>query len=590
MTDGPGCRVRRPQTTPEKQYFYRKPDIPVPVAICGNGNQVACRRLYFLAGTDLIGTLKKAKQMQYKGRMFKKIWVALLLVAVSGLLLAYDKQPGDRKEHPAYPDERITITLDPAVTLQTIHSFGASDCWTAKFIGNWQDEQKKEQIADLLFSMDTLKDGSPKGIGLSLWRFNIGGGSFEQGAASNIKDEWRREECFMNKDGSYHWNKQQGQQWFLQAARKRGVRYTLGFSLTPPVFMTQNGKAYNASGNTRMNIREGMMDAYAGFLAKVAGHFKFDFLSPVNEPQWKWGRADGASQEGTQAVNTEIAGLVRAAASKMKGKHTMLVVGEAGQWDYLFNKNEQGCGDQINQFFTPLAPAYIGGLPAVANIISGHSYFTTCPDTAAVRTREQVRAAAARVRSLQVWQTEFGILGNICNQYNGAPRNTGIEYGLYVAKVMHQDLTIANVSSWQWWLAMAPYDYSDALVYINAPSGKIDVPSCKSDGVVSDSKQLWVMGNFARFVRPGMKRIAATLSGSADGVLVSAYKDAKKVVLVLINPERRAKVIQLRGLDDQWLDVYTTDHLQNLKRSAARAGEILLPAQSVVTVTGSGHR
>src|SRR5690606_15326075 len=75
---------------------------------------------------------------------------------------------------------------------QTMHSFGASDCWTAKFIGNWKNEQKKEQIADWLFSLDTLADGSPKGIGLSLWRFNIGAGSYEQGIASDIPDEWRR--------------------------------------------------------------------------------------------------------------------------------------------------------------------------------------------------------------------------------------------------------------------------------------------------------------------------------------------------------------------------------------------------------------
>ncbi|WP_300598874.1 glycoside hydrolase [Niabella sp.] len=522
--------------------------------------------------------------------MIKKIRFALLLIPVTGLLLAYGEQPGIPDMNLEHRDEKIIVTVDPAKEQQVIHSFGASDCWTAKFIGRWQDVQKKERIADLLFSMDTLKDGSPKGIGLSLWRFNIGGGSFEQGDSSHIKDEWRREECFLNADGSYSWDKQRGQQWFLQAARKRGVRYTLGFSQTPPVFMTQNGKAYNASGTTRMNIREGMMDAYAGFLANVTNHFKFDFLSPVNEPQWKWGTANGASQEGTQAVNTEIADLVRAIAPKIKGKHTKIVVGEAGQWNYLFGKNEQGCGDQINQFFTPAAPAYIGGLPAVAPVISGHSYFTTCPDTVAVRIRQQVQTAAARVASLQVWQTEFGILGNICNQYNGAPRNTGIEYGLYVADVMHQDLTVANVSSWQWWLAMAPYDYSDALVYINAPSGKIDVPGSKADGVVTDSKQLWVMGNFARFVRPGMKRIAASLSGSADGVMVSAYKDTKKMVLVLINPQHQAKNITLNGFNDQLVDVYTTDQTRNLKRSVARAGNMQLPARSVVTVTGTYRR
>ena len=42
----------------------------------------------------------------------------------------------------------------------------ASDCWTTRILGNWTDESR-ERVADLLFSTE-------KGIGLSLWRFNLG--------------------------------------------------------------------------------------------------------------------------------------------------------------------------------------------------------------------------------------------------------------------------------------------------------------------------------------------------------------------------------------------------------------------------------
>src|SRR5689334_6581885 len=80
-----------------------------------------------------------------------------------------------------------TIAIDLSKTHQTINNFGASDAWSCQFVGNWPEE-KKNKIADLLFSMDTLKDGSPKGIALSTWRFNIGAGSAEQGMKSGIKD------------------------------------------------------------------------------------------------------------------------------------------------------------------------------------------------------------------------------------------------------------------------------------------------------------------------------------------------------------------------------------------------------------------
>lgn len=495
---------------------------------------------------------------------------------------------------------KVDITVDLNGDGQTIHSFGASDGWTCKFFGKWADNTKKTQIADWLFSTDTTGDGSPKGIGLSLWRFNIGGGSYEQGSGSGITDEWRREECFMNTDGSYDWNKQGGQQWFLQAARDRGVKYTLGFSLTPPVSMTKNGKAFNGTGGINMNIQVGKMDAYANFLAEVTKHFQLDYLSPVNEPQWAWGQPTSAGQEGTQADNEEIASLATLVSQKLAGTASKVIVGEAGQWDFLYTRNTDGRGDQVNQFFSPSSSYYIGNLANVEHAISAHSYFTTCPDENMINVRKQVASKIKQVDpSLQAWQTEFGILGDICGQYNGSPRNTSIDYGLYVAKVIHHDLTIANVTSWQWWLAVSPYNYSDALVYVNDPSGQINVTNAKTNGIPLDSKQLWSLGNYSRFIRPGMKRVEAGVQGVADPVqaarslMVSAYKDEanKKLVVVIINPETASKTVRLTGstlsIAGNTVNAYTTDAGSNLKKSVTPANDIVIKARSIVTLTGS---
>jgi hypothetical protein len=493
---------------------------------------------------------------------------------------------------------KILMTVNLNETKQTIHSFGASDCWTTKFIGKWNNTQKKDQVADYLFSQDTLSDGSPKGIALSLWRFNIGGGSYEQGTMSNISDEWRREECFLNADGSYNWNKEEGQQWFLQAAKQRGVKYSLGFAITPPVYMTKNGKAYNGTGGTAMNIQDGKMDVYADFLSQVTKHFGFDYVSPVNEPQWAWGTSTGASQEGTQATNSEIATLVKQLSPKLSGTNSKVVIGEAGQLDFLYSRNTDGRGDQINQFFSPSSVNYIGNLPNVEHAISAHSYFTTCPDNNMINVRNQVANKIGQVdASLQTWQSEFGILGNICDLYNGSPRNRTIDYGLYVAKVIHHDLTIADVTSWQWWLAVSPYNYSDALVYINDPSGNINVNNCKDDGIVLDSKQLWAFGNYSRFIRPGMQRITASLEGindpvmAAGSLMVSAFKDVntKKLVIVIINMGTESKNLQLSSsvkTKNNMLNTYLTDANDNLKKSTTTTDNILINAKSVVTLTG----
>jgi O-glycosyl hydrolase len=505
--------------------------------------------------------------------------------------------------------QKATLQVDLTKTHQTIHSFGASDAWSAKFVGNWANLAKKNQIADYLFSMDVDSGGNPKGIGLSLWRFNIGAGSYEQGDSSGIADEYRREECFQNPDGTYNWNKQQGQQWFLTAAKQRGVKYLLGFACSPPVYMTANGKAYG-SGSAAFNLGTSRFADYADFLVQVCKHFQgtgtpLDYVSPINEPQWNWGRSN--NQEGTAASNTDIASLVKLLGPDLQanGVTTRVVAGEAAEITFLNTATPDNRGDQISQWFGSSSGSnYIGGVPNVDNTVSYHSYYTTCPDTTLVRNRQAAASAAQHAGgALSLWMTEFGILGDICGGLNGYPRNTGIDYGLYVAKVIHNDLAVANVSSWQWWLGINPYNYSDGLVYINSPSGAMDPTQSKTDGLVADSKQLWCFGNYSRFVRPGMVRVDAVLNNQTDPVfaagdiMTSAYVDvnAKTLVIVIVNTRAASAVVSLGGiggsasLTGSNLTAYVTSGSKSLTRSTMAATNIQLDARSVTTLIANYH-
>ena len=533
----------------------------------------------------------------------------------------------------------MLLQVNVAATHQTIHSFGASDAWSTKFVGNWANLAKKNQIADYLFSMDVDSSGNPKGIGLSLWRFNIGAGSYEQGDSSGITDDYRREECFQNPDGTYNWNKQQGQQWFLNAAKQRGVKYLLGFAASPPVYMTINGKAYG-TGTPQFNLSPSRFQNYADFLTQVCKHFQatatpLDYLSPINEPQWNWGASNG--QEGTAASNTDVAHLVKLLGPDLQtnGVNTHVVTGEAGQITFLYTPTSDNRGDQINQWFNAADSNYIGAIPNVDNTISYHSYFTTCPDNTLVSDRQAVATSAVSVSSaantpgantgspanttgaagangsLNLWMTEFGVLQSICGTLNGYPRSTNIDYGLYVAKVIHNDLAVANSSSWQWWLGINPYNYSDGLVYINAPSGAMDPESSKTDGLVSDSKQLWCLGNFSRFVRPGMIRVDAVLNNqsgatssnqsdpvyAAGSIMVSAYIDpaSKTLVIVIVNTQTNSSVISLAGLGSSVtlsssnMTAYVTSATKSLQKSTMSANNIQLDPRSVTTLMANYH-
>ena len=159
---------------------------------------------------------------------------------------------------------------------------------------------------------------------------------------------------------------------------------------------------------------------------------------------------------------------------------------------------------------------------------------------------------------------------------------------LYVARIMHNDMVITNATSWQWWTAISQVDFKDGLVYLD-DGAKVDFKSksVKFDGQYHDSKLLWIMGNYSRFVRPGMVRVNCTLSEEQsieDGLLVSAYKDVQNGNLVYVLTNLSQENIKVDFGQDKKVKTYTTDATNNLGFSFQNSDKIKIPARSVVTV------
>ncbi len=188
----------------------------------------------------------------------------------------------------AAPENVRTFVVRTDWPRQAIEHFGASDAWSMKYIGLWPEKQQR-QVADWLFSTENDATGKPKGIGLSIWRFNLGAGSEEQGDKAEIQPGTRTE-CFLNADGTYDWSKQKGQIRFLQLAKERGVPYILAFLNSAPVYFTQNGLATNTGRGGTLNLRSDCYDDFAKFMASsIEGIEKnhgihIDYISPLNEP------------------------------------------------------------------------------------------------------------------------------------------------------------------------------------------------------------------------------------------------------------------------------------------------------------------
>lgn len=496
--------------------------------------------------------------------------------------------------------QTIQVKTYPEVEYQTVDGFGASDAWRCQFVGKNWPLAKREAMADLLFSQELDKNGNPKGIGLSLWRFYLSGGTTEQGESSGINNVWRRGECFQNSDGSYDWNKQAGQQWFLKAAKKRGVERFLAFSIAAPVHLSLNGKGYATKGNIHLNVKPDKFQDYARFLVDVVRRFEkkgihIDYLSPFNEPQWDW---DAGSQEGTPALNEELYMLVKLLSAELDRRNlsTQLVVGEAGTIEHLAKtvKNDHR-DNQIAYFFNPRSPGYIGNLPNVGQTISGHSYFTVWPVDKQVRTREELDSAIrANNPKLGYWQSEYCILEKNDEIKQGGTRDLGMPTALFVARIIHNDLTICNARSWQWWTAITKADYKDGLIYLDDGSqgntGKMgsNVESLKTDGQFHDSKLLWTLGNYSRFIRPGMVRVQCELSepqSMKDGLLVSAWKNQKTGALVYVMINQGTKSLAVDLGNKSIVKLFTTSMTNNLSYSEASGNQIAIPPRAVVTVT-----
>ena len=495
----------------------------------------------------------------------------------------------------------IVYRIDPASTYQTMHSFGASDAWRAQYVGlNWPDA-KRNQIADWLFSMDEDENGNPKGIGLSMWRFNIGSGSYEQGDASGITSTWSRVECFQSQDGTYDFSKQAGQQWFLEAARKRGVENFLAFTIAPPWFMSLNGKTIS-SGKKGMNIRPDQYDDYARFLVTVMKHFaeekniRFGYISPVNEPQWDW---NTPRQEGTFANNTDCYKLISELNDEITRQQldTKIVFGEAGALKYLYKSGTDTpiADNQIYEFFSDKGTYPILGMDNVLPCVTGHSYWSTWPVDNMISERKQLRECIGRLSpGLGYWQTEYCVMeDNAESKGGGWGRDLGMDIALYVARVIHYDITVAQASSWQWWTAITPYDYKDGLIFLDdgltsglhGENQALDA-SLKQDGVARDSKLMWALGNFSRFVRPGMVRVGiASSTGVIDpDLLVSAYRGNGRNVVVGINLGTHGQSFGLES-DAEKYRIYETSELASLKYMGETGGaKISVPARSVVTL------
>lgn len=409
-----------------------------------------------------------------------------------------------------------TIEIQQAQTFQTIEGFGASGAWWAQVVGGWSDENR-QRVVDLLFD-------PARGIGLTLYRYNVGGG--EHG----LIDPWRNTETFEVGAGQYDWSRDANARWVLRAARDAGVNGVVVFANSPPGRMTISGRAAGNPGGGSNLLPDKHAD-FAAYLVDVTRYLietegiPVRWISPINEPQWDWQPSKG--QEGTHYTTDEIVSVLLALqdAVDASGLDVTISTVEAGEWNTAAIYARRILAEPR--------------LAASLEHFAVHSYWSSSDDK-----ENFVDFMARHYPGVPLWMSEW------TEMQQG--RDYGMDSALTLANTLHDDLTLGGVTSWQYWIAVSKYNFRDGLIYTREYGERIE-----------ETKRLWAMGNYSRFVRPGAVRVGTTVN--SEVIKASAYTDPASgaLTVVVINNSLEAQPITLAGVRGG-VSIYETSDAHDL--------------------------
>jgi O-glycosyl hydrolase len=338
-----------------------------------------------------------------------------------------------------------------------------------------------------------------------------------------------------------------------------------------------------------------MVDDFAVYMCDILEHFAaeglpFDYISPINEPQIAW---DGPRQEGNRSDNEAIKRVIRALHAELEKRNlaTQMAVIESANIRDLWRRNRR-MSERYNAEFGNYLEV-LAGDPEVRPMLDGrlsyHVYGNNRLGDGLVENRVRVAEEMQKYPDLDLWMSEYCVLSGP-NGEPGTGRDYTMEYALWIARIMHVDLTLADATAWQWWIALSHYDHKDGLIYTDfvneGDPQNIIIP-----------KIFYTFAGYSRYVRPGMVRVELTGEGhDIEGLMGSAYKDedGKKLVIVYVNvaDEPQQVTLAIDPADQDWslrtLTSYTTTDAEgdNLRPAPLDTAKLHcdIPARAVVTL------
>lgn len=457
------------------------------------------------------------------------------------------------------------ITINKDKRHQTMESFGVSGAWWAQIVGGWAEadeasgESKRDRIAELLCDKD-------RGIGIGCYRYNLGGGSDNDGKGV-FRQKSRGTVSFDTGEDEYDWDRDKNAVYMMKKCVEEGADEVVIFSNSPPVRWTKNHKAcLDRPWHTNLPVKN--EQKFVRYLLDCAEHFKAEgipvkYISPVNEPVWVWTERHG--QEGCHYNPTGVRRLMHKLAVSLGRREALAGVKISGA--------ENG---DIRWFNRTYCRVMLGDKVIRRNIdgIDTHSYFTQLPIPIVKKPVNDRLAFMMRYRKFMDRHYP-GVRLKISEwTHMQGGRDYGIDSALVQAKTMYEDLTVLDAASWQNWIAVSDVDFCDGLIYIN------------DDRSFELTKRYYAFGNFSKFVNREDVRAEAVCDDSE--VLPLFFMGGGSDKLIVINLSFSTKDIQLPAVFAAGT-LYVTSADDDLTPSVFTGPDVTVKARSVTTFIAGGR-
>lgn len=451
----------------------------------------------------------------------------------------------------------MKIYIDKEKEYQIFEGFGASGAWWAQEVGGWTHPDAnsglsvRDRISQLLFSQN-------EGIGLRIYRYNIGAGSKHSGNG-HINNPLRRTENFEVSVGNYDFTRDKNAVYMMKQAVKDGASEVIFFVNSPIERLTKNGKSHcDKYAIFSENLPKRNYIPFADYCLDITEHFVSEglpvkYLSPINEPLWRW----TGGQEGCHYSPRNSGKVLKAFAEEMDKRDALAEIKLAGL--------ENGDIRWFNKSYTKSLLNY-DAVKKRVDSVDLHSYFLIPVSFPGIN-------RAAYLKRYRRWMDKhYPDLKINMSEWTHMQegRDKGMSSALVMAKVIYEDISILNVASWQHWIAVSEVDYCDGLIYINL-----------ADKTFEMTKRYYATGNFSKYIPYGARRVAAY--GNDRDLKILAFVKNNRNVLIVINDSEKEKSISLPA-DTKGATLAVTNEKCDLEEFKLQSTNVKISAESVNTI------